>query len=103
LNAVTTMQSGDDTPLAKPANPNISTISTETAWSHLERLQTQTRECLEWLIDRYILVQRSFRHGRLTNTIKVRRVDMSDQLSVTLQELLNKRKLEGLAEGKGAP
>jgi hypothetical protein len=38
-----------------------------------------------------------------TNTIKVRRVDMSDQLSVTLQELLNKRKLEGLAEGKGAP
>ena len=53
---------------------------------------------------RYIIVQRSFRHGRLTKTktSKVRRVDMSDQLTVTLRELLNKRKSEGLAAGKGA-
>jgi len=53
----------------------------------------------------YILVQRSFRHGRvtLTKTSKARRVDMSDQLTESLHKLLNRRKREGLAAGKGTP
>ena len=53
----------------------------------------------------YILVQRAFRHGRvtLTKNSRARRVDMSDQLASALRELLIKRKREGLAAGKSTP
>lgn len=54
---------------------------------------------------RYILVQRSFRQGRVTSTktSKARRVDMSEQLTWELERLYSQRKREGLSAGKGKP
>jgi integrase len=54
---------------------------------------------------RYILVQRSFRQGRVTSTktSKARRVDMSEQLAWELERLYSQRKREGLKAGKGKP
>jgi integrase len=55
--------------------------------------------------DRYILVQRSFRNGRITSTknSKSRRVDMSDQLYFVLKRLYSQRKEEALKDGKNEP
>jgi integrase len=52
-----------------------------------------------------IHVQRSFRNGIITKTknSRMRRVDMSDQLTAELRKLLNRRKEEGLKAGKGEP
>jgi integrase len=54
---------------------------------------------------KFIHVQLSFRNGIVTKTKnnRTRRVDMSDQLTVELRKLLNKRKEEGLKAGKGEP
>jgi len=52
---------------------------------------------------KYIKVDRSFRHGRMTGTKtgKARRVDMSDQLMDGLKSLYKTRKEEALRFGKG--
>ncbi|NJL58265.1 MAG: site-specific integrase [Desulfobacteraceae bacterium] len=64
---------------------------------------------LEWSdIDfnsRFIRVSKSYRRGHLgsTKTGKIRRVDMSDELTETLRQLLTRRKREALSEGHGEP
>ena len=52
---------------------------------------------------KFILVQRSFRHGMITKTKtgRARRVDMSDQLFRELQALYTIRKREALRDGLG--
>jgi integrase len=54
---------------------------------------------------RFIEVRRSYKIHRVspTKTGKVRRVDMSDHLTETLQALYTARKREALKEGKGEP
>jgi integrase len=51
----------------------------------------------------FIVVQRSYRRGKLglPKSGKARRVDMSDQLEATLKVLLQKKRKEALATGKG--
>jgi integrase len=54
---------------------------------------------------KFIRVERSYKRGRFdkTKTGKVRRVDMSDQLTSSFKQLLTKRKKEALKEGLGEP
>ena len=57
---------------------------------------------VDWNGD-FFMVQRSFRHGRVTRTKtkKSRRVDMSAQLKAELKVLLHQRKKEALRAGTG--
>lgn len=57
---------------------------------------------LDWH-EKFILVQRSYKLGRMTptKTGKVRRVDMSDQLIGAMGSLYTERKREALQEGRG--
>jgi integrase len=57
---------------------------------------------LDWH-EKFILVQRSYKLGRMTptKTGKVRRVDMSDQLIGAMGSLYIQRKREALQEGRG--
>lgn len=54
---------------------------------------------------KFIRVERSYKRGTVdkTKTGKARRVDMSDQLALTLKTLQTARKKEGLKEGRGEP
>jgi len=54
---------------------------------------------------KFIRVERSYKRGQFnkTKTGKVRRVDMSDQLTASLRQLLTNRKKEALREGLGEP
>lgn len=57
---------------------------------------------IDWT-SHFIVVQRSYRRGKfgLPKSGKARRVDMSDQLEATLKKLLQKKRKEALANGKG--
>lgn len=59
---------------------------------------------IDWK-QKFIRVERSYKRGRFdkTKTGKVRRVDMSDQLTEALKNLLTQRKKEALQEGFGKP
>ena len=61
-----------------------------------------TLENINWH-QRYIMVEKSFRNSRVTDTKtgRVRRVDMSSQLVTVLKDLLKKRKIEALESGAG--